>query len=255
MPATKAETGPTGSAPQERAAMKERSAELRAEDKKGAKAADGLRAAPTTIAEMPPDDRALAEQVHAIVTSAAPELQPKTWYGMPAYANPAGKVASTSRTPAKFKSGPRRRASRTPRTSTTATSGPPRTRCSPWSPEGREAGRGPGQGRRLRPPGGARSGDAELVALGIEHHDVAEVVAVCSRAPRSRRRPSSSVPVTDQAHALDHVPRRIAGDTDVDVHRDSWRSCPRDPRNPIAGHDLGVDDRRAVGVVVARLGT
>src|SRR3954452_670891 len=76
----------------ERAAMKERAAELRAEGKKGAKKADGLQAVLDRIAEMAPEDRALAERVHMTVTAAAPELLPKTWYGMPAYANADGKV-------------------------------------------------------------------------------------------------------------------------------------------------------------------
>ena len=72
--------------------MKERAAELRAEGKKGAKKADGLQAVLDRIAEMAPQDRALAERVHMTVTAAAPALSPKTWYGMPAYANADGKV-------------------------------------------------------------------------------------------------------------------------------------------------------------------
>ena len=72
--------------------MKERAAELRAEGKKGAKKADGLQAVLDRIAEMAPDDRALAERVHMTVTAIAPQLSPKTWYGMPAYANADGKV-------------------------------------------------------------------------------------------------------------------------------------------------------------------
>lgn len=76
----------------ERAAMKERAAELRAEGRKGAKKADGLEAVLEAIAKMGPDDRALAERVHATVTANAPQLDPRTWYGMPAYANEAGKV-------------------------------------------------------------------------------------------------------------------------------------------------------------------
>ena len=75
-----------GFSAEERAAMKERAAELRAEGKKGAKKADGLQAVLDRIAEMAPDDRALAERVHMTVTSTAPDLLPKTWYGMPAYA-------------------------------------------------------------------------------------------------------------------------------------------------------------------------
>ncbi|MET8357587.1 hypothetical protein [Micromonospora sp. NPDC005171] len=77
---------------EERAAMKERAAELRAEGKKGAKKADGLQAVLDRIAQMEPEDRALAERVHVTVTAAAPALSPKTWYGMPAYANADGKI-------------------------------------------------------------------------------------------------------------------------------------------------------------------
>jgi uncharacterized protein YdhG (YjbR/CyaY superfamily) len=77
---------------EERAAMKERAAELRAEGKKGAKKADGLQALLDRIAQMAPEDRALAERVHVVVTEHAPGLTPKTWYGMPAYANEDGKV-------------------------------------------------------------------------------------------------------------------------------------------------------------------
>ena len=77
---------------EERAAMKQRAAELRAEGKKGAKRADGLDLVLDAIAKMAPDDRVLAERVHVTVTATAPELSPKTWYGMPAYANVDGKV-------------------------------------------------------------------------------------------------------------------------------------------------------------------
>ena len=76
----------------ERAAMKERAAELRAEGKKGAKRADGLQATLDAIEKMAPEDRELAERVHVTVTATAPELSPKTWYGMPAYANAEDKV-------------------------------------------------------------------------------------------------------------------------------------------------------------------
>ncbi|MER7587838.1 hypothetical protein ABTW72_09875 [Micromonospora sp. NPDC127501] len=85
-------TGSDGFSPEERAAMKERADELRAEGKKGAKKADGLQAVLDRIAQMEPDDRALAERVHVTVTAAAPGLTPKTWYGMPAYANEDGKI-------------------------------------------------------------------------------------------------------------------------------------------------------------------
>jgi uncharacterized protein YdhG (YjbR/CyaY superfamily) len=81
-----------GFTPEERAAMKARADELRAEGKKGAKKADGLQALLDAIEKMAPEDRALAERVHVAVTSNAPQLAPKTWYGMPAYANEAGKA-------------------------------------------------------------------------------------------------------------------------------------------------------------------
>jgi uncharacterized protein YdhG (YjbR/CyaY superfamily) len=92
MSAKNAEPESDGFTAEERAAMKERAAELRAEGKKGGKKADGLQAVLDRIAQMAPDDRALAERVHVAVTRAAPDLTPKTWYGMPAYANADGKV-------------------------------------------------------------------------------------------------------------------------------------------------------------------
>ena len=92
MPAKSAKTESDGFTTEERAAMKQRAAELRAEGKKGAKRADGLEALLDRIAQMAPDDRALAERVHVAVTRTAPDLTPKTWYGMPAYANEDGKI-------------------------------------------------------------------------------------------------------------------------------------------------------------------
>jgi len=91
MPANK-KVSSDGFSAEERAAMKDRAAELRAEGKQGAKKADGLQAVLDKIAEMAPEDRALAERVHMAVTSAAPDLAPKTYYGMPAYADTNGKV-------------------------------------------------------------------------------------------------------------------------------------------------------------------
>ncbi|HEY3437717.1 MAG TPA: DUF1801 domain-containing protein [Actinotalea sp.] len=88
---------------EERAAMKQRAAELRAEGKKGAKKADDLQALLDKIAEMAPADRTLAERVHATVTAHAPGLSPKTWYGMPAYVNEAGKVVVFFQDAGKFK--------------------------------------------------------------------------------------------------------------------------------------------------------
>lgn len=77
----------------ERAAMKERAAELRAEGGRGgAKKADALQSLLEKIEEMSGTDRVVAERLHAVVTEHAPALQPKTWYGMPAYANAQGKV-------------------------------------------------------------------------------------------------------------------------------------------------------------------
>ena len=92
MPAKTAKEEADGFSAEERAAMKERAAELRAEGKKGAKKADGLQDLLDKIAAMAPEDRALAERVHVTVTANAPDLAPKTWYGMPAYANADGKV-------------------------------------------------------------------------------------------------------------------------------------------------------------------
>jgi uncharacterized protein YdhG (YjbR/CyaY superfamily) len=93
----------TGFTAEERAAMKERAAELRAEGKKGARKADGLTAVLDAIAAMAPEDRALAERVHVAVTATAPELSPKTWYGMPAYADADGKVVVFFQDAGKFK--------------------------------------------------------------------------------------------------------------------------------------------------------
>ncbi len=89
---TEKSTAQDGFTAEERAAMKERAAELRAEGKKGAKKADLLQALLDRIEQMAPADRALAERVHMVVTEYAPDLTPKTWYGMPAYANEDGKV-------------------------------------------------------------------------------------------------------------------------------------------------------------------
>jgi len=103
MPAKNAKTESGGFSAEERAAMKERAAELRAEGKKGAKKADGLQAVLDSIAGMAPEDRALAERVHVTVTATAPELSPKTWYGMPAYTDGDGKVVVFFQDSGKFK--------------------------------------------------------------------------------------------------------------------------------------------------------
>jgi uncharacterized protein YdhG (YjbR/CyaY superfamily) len=89
MPAKNAQAQSDGFSAEERAAMKERAAELRAEGKQGARKADGLQA---VLGQMAPEDRALAERVHVTVTATAPGLSPRTWYGMPAYTNADGKI-------------------------------------------------------------------------------------------------------------------------------------------------------------------
>src|ERR671930_410669 len=104
MPAKNSKTESDGFSAEERAAMKERAAELRAEGKKGVKKADELQAVLDSIAKMAPEDRALAERVHMTVTAIAPELSPKTWYGMPAYANADGKVVVAFKNSGKFNS-------------------------------------------------------------------------------------------------------------------------------------------------------
>ncbi|HEX9042916.1 MAG TPA: DUF1801 domain-containing protein [Trebonia sp.] len=98
MPAKSSQAGSGGFSAAERAAMKQRAAELRAEGKK----ADELQAVLDAIAKMTPEDRAVAEGVHATVTAAAPGLSPRTWYGMPAYANADGKVVVTFKNSGKF---------------------------------------------------------------------------------------------------------------------------------------------------------
>jgi uncharacterized protein YdhG (YjbR/CyaY superfamily) len=103
MPTQNAKTESGGFSAAKRAAMKKRAAESRAEGKKGAKKAGGLQAVLDNIAEMAPEDRALAEKVHVTVTATAPELSPKTWYGMPAYANADGKVVVFFQDSGKFK--------------------------------------------------------------------------------------------------------------------------------------------------------
>ncbi len=88
-----------GFSDEEKAAMRERVKELKAEKAK----ADGESALLAKIAEMPPSDRAMAKRIHAIVKDIAPSLSPKTWYGMPAYANEDGKVVCFFQDAAKFK--------------------------------------------------------------------------------------------------------------------------------------------------------
>ena len=77
---------------EEKAAMKERAKELKAEARANKNKADGESDVLAKIAEMPEPDRGMAERIHAIVKANAPELSPRTWYGMPAYANKEGKI-------------------------------------------------------------------------------------------------------------------------------------------------------------------
>jgi len=86
---------------EERAAMKERVKELKAEARRGADKADGESALLAKIAEMRGSDRAMATRLHAIVKANAPALSPKTWYGMPAYAKD-GKVVCFFQSAQKF---------------------------------------------------------------------------------------------------------------------------------------------------------
>jgi uncharacterized protein YdhG (YjbR/CyaY superfamily) len=88
---------------EERAAMKARAQELKAEARANKDKAEGESAVLAKIAEMPEPDRALGERLHAVIKASAPALSPKTWYGMPAYAKD-GKVVCFFQSAEKFKS-------------------------------------------------------------------------------------------------------------------------------------------------------
>jgi uncharacterized protein YdhG (YjbR/CyaY superfamily) len=92
----------SGFSAEERAAMKERARELKAEARASQDRAAGEKDLLARIAEMPEADRIMAERLHAIVSDKAPSLAPKTWYGMPAYANKDGKVVCFFQSAAKF---------------------------------------------------------------------------------------------------------------------------------------------------------
>ena len=100
---TASDTKSKGFTDEERAAMKERARELKAEARGKKSKADGESAVLAKIAEMPEPDRTMAERLHAIMKASAPDLSPKTWYGMPAYANRAGKVVCYFTPASKFK--------------------------------------------------------------------------------------------------------------------------------------------------------
>lgn len=99
---TGAKSSPKGFTAEEREAMKERARELKAEAGRGGKA-DAEGEVLAKIAEMKGSDRTMATRIHAIVKNAAPQLAPKTWYGMPAYAR-NGKVVCFFQSAQKFKS-------------------------------------------------------------------------------------------------------------------------------------------------------
>jgi uncharacterized protein YdhG (YjbR/CyaY superfamily) len=86
---------------EERAAMKERAKELKAEERANKNRAEGESAVLAAIAEMPEPDQIMATRIHAIITASAPDLWPKTWYGMPAYARD-GKVVCFFQSAHKF---------------------------------------------------------------------------------------------------------------------------------------------------------
>jgi uncharacterized protein YdhG (YjbR/CyaY superfamily) len=96
-------TATKGFTDDERAAMKARAQELKAEARENKDRADGERDLLAAIAQMKGNDRAMAKRLHAIITASAPDLWPKTWYGMPAYAKD-GKVVCFFKSAAKFKS-------------------------------------------------------------------------------------------------------------------------------------------------------
>jgi uncharacterized protein YdhG (YjbR/CyaY superfamily) len=99
----KSGTTAKGFTPEERAAMKERARELKAEARANKNKADGESDVLAKIAEMPGPDRAMAKRLHAIIKASAPDLLPKTWYGMPAYAKD-GKVVCFFQSAQKFNS-------------------------------------------------------------------------------------------------------------------------------------------------------
>ena len=88
---------------EEKAAMKERAKELKAEARAAKDREAGEKNLLEKIAEMEGNDKAMAERLHKAITAAAPELMPKTWYGMPAYANRDGKVICFFQSAGKFK--------------------------------------------------------------------------------------------------------------------------------------------------------
>jgi uncharacterized protein YdhG (YjbR/CyaY superfamily) len=92
MSPAKEKTDKKGFSAEERAAMKERAKELKAEERASKNRVEGEKDLLSKIEEMSASEAAIAKRIHEIVTENAPELFPKTWYGMPAYANKDGKI-------------------------------------------------------------------------------------------------------------------------------------------------------------------
>jgi uncharacterized protein YdhG (YjbR/CyaY superfamily) len=102
-PKMKTQESTDGFTKEERAAMKERAKELKAEARRKKNREEGERDLLEKIAEMAEPDRSMATRLHELITANAPDLMPKTWYGMPAYANNDGKVVCFFQSAQKFK--------------------------------------------------------------------------------------------------------------------------------------------------------
>ena len=98
---TQAHMDGKGFSADEKAAMRARAREIKAEQKSKDLRADGERELLAKVAELPSADRAMAERLHALISEAAPDLDPKTWYGMPAWAR-EGKVVCFFKPQSKF---------------------------------------------------------------------------------------------------------------------------------------------------------
>ncbi|WP_374314782.1 iron chaperone [Microbacterium sp.] len=96
-------TASEGLSADERAAVKERAKELRAQEKAGKSREAGLKSVLDAIAQLEPEDKPLAEGLHKVVSEVAPDLVPKTYYGMPGYANAEGKIVVFLQPAKKFK--------------------------------------------------------------------------------------------------------------------------------------------------------
>ena len=142
-----AKTTSEGLSQEERDAVKQRAKELREQEKAGKNREAGLQSVLTAISALNDDDRALAEGLHKVVSEVAPDLVPKTYYGMPGYANSEGKIVVFIQPAGSSRRAIRPSASRTGRNSTTATCGRPRSHCATGPPRWR---RGCGSSSRRR---------------------------------------------------------------------------------------------------------